>query len=197
MVAITVVLLLVFLVEPKSNKEEPSSALSIIAYDINLNVGEKCFDFYEINDSTADISFDIDKSGIIYIDEEKIEGLKVGEVNVIMTAKTKSATTRTSFIVKVYQNTYSINFVALDSCSFEGDLIIATKNSFQFKVEVFDKSNEPIENSSIEITSSDANTRILNNFGAIIITFENDCQLTFILKDYSISTTKSLQMKKP
>ena len=163
--------------------------------DISLSVGSKVYDYYELSDKTAELSFELDKYGIIYIDETMIEGLSAGVVNVVMTAKTKNATTKTEFVVRVYENENTIDFIALSNCSFEGDTIIITDNVFQFKIEVRDKLNNKVENVNYNITSNKPSTEIYKEFSSIMIVTNENCILTFIFPDLSVTFSKKVIMQ--
>ena len=191
--AITTVLLLVFVV----NKDEKidlslNKALTSKADDISVAVGNRVYDFYEISNKTAELSFEMDKEGIIYINEEYIEGLQVGKVNVIMTAKTQKQTTRSQFNVTVYENEYSFEFVSVYGCTFDNNNIYATAEAFQFNLEVYDKQNIKVENIDYSIISNNDETVIDKSFSSVLVVARENCTLTFIFKDLSVTFSKNV-----
>lgn len=197
LLAIGIVILLVFFAfrDGKDLSLKTNDNLTNYTDDISLSVGSKVYDYYELSDKTAELSFELDKYGIIYIDETMIEGLSAGVVNVVMTAKTKNATTKTEFVVRVYENENTIDFIALSNCSFEGDTIIITDNVFQFKIEVRDKLNNKVENVNYNITSNKPSTEIYKEFSSIMIVTNENCILTFIFPDLSVTFSKKVIMQ--
>lgn len=195
--AITIVLLLVFLLIPNKNEFYLflNKNLSSNINDISLTVGDKIYDYYEVSDKSAELSFDLDKEGIINIDEFMIEGVKAGEVHVIMTAKTQKQTTQTEFNVKVYNNNYTIKFIAINSCSFDNENIYIDNSTFQFNIEVYDNLNLTVENVKFNIISSNKETIIDKNLLSVIVVAREQCSLTFIFEDLSICFSKNVIIK--
>jgi len=196
-IAITIVLLLVFLL-PKQNSDElvltPNKTITSSINDISLSVGNKIYDYYEISDKSAEFSFTLDKQGIINIDKEKIEGLKVGEVNVKMIAKTKTSSTSIKFKVVVCAGEYTFNFQSISSCTFENDNINISSNAFQFKIEVLSKTNTKMENIEFNIVSNKSNTIIDKSFSSIMVVTNEDCILTFIFPEIDVTFSKFVKI---
>ena len=194
-VVISIVLLLVFVIFP--NKKDLKLSLSCKYNNENylsLSVGDIIEDYYEINDENAEITIEVDKEGIVFINKDKIEGLNAGEVKVIIKAKTSKESIEKSFVVKVFaKEEYRINFVAIKNCTFEGDNIYITNSVFQFRLEVYDKLNKIIENLEYEISSDNTNTIIDKSFATVMIVAQENCNLTFVFNGLSLNCTKSVR----
>lgn len=194
LLAISLTIILVFFVfkDRKDLSLKTKDVLTIYVDDISLSIGKKIYDYYEISDKSAEITFDVDKQGIIEIDETMIEGVSAGTVNVIMTAKTQKETTKVDFVVKVYENDYTFNFLALSNCSFENDNILITSSVFQFNIEIKDKLNNKLENVVCEILSNKTSTIIDRGFSAVLVVANEECILTFTFPELSTSFSKKV-----
>ena len=191
--AITITLLLVFLLNHDDKiKLSLNKDLSSTTNDISVTVGKRVYDFYDVSDKSAELSFDLDKQGIIFITEEYIEGLQVGEVNVVMTAKTSKQTTKNQFKVKVSNNEFTFEFISIQSCTFEEENIYVSNQSFQFNIEVYDKDNHKMENVDYNIISNNTQTIIERSFSTILVVAKENCTLTFIFKDLSVTFSKNI-----
>lgn len=186
MLAISVVLLIVFVVNKNTN-----SQLYCSASDIEICKGETIYDFYEVTNENAEISFTVDCENIIEINDLYIRGLKAGEVNVTIKAQYKGEISIDEFCVKVYDESYRVEFVSILDCVIGGNTITALSNSFQFKVEIFDALNRKIENVEFEILPNEDIT-IIKNFYSILIVADRDCKVDFSFKDIDIEVEMNI-----
>ena len=184
---IGIILLLVFL--PQKDKNPSNSLTCNIEENISLSVNSKKENYYSLNDSTATLTFEVDKEGIIEINEDYIKGISAGVVKVVMTASTSTDTVKVEFTVTVYENAYSIKINPIDACSFENNTFYITNNVFQFSAEIFDKSNNKVD-ALIEL-QSDNKDIIINshNLLNIMIVTEKECVLTFRIESLSLNYT--------
>lgn len=192
--AIAVILLLVFL--PQKDKNSFMGLKCYVEENISLNVNTKIENYYTLNDTTATLAFDVDKEGVIEINEDYIKGISAGVVKVVMTASTSTDTVKVDFTVTVYQNAYSLRINPIDACSFENNTFYITNNVFQFSAEIFDKSNNKVD-ALIEI-QSDNEEIIINshNLLNIMIVTEKECVLTFKIENLSLNYTFDVVYKK-
>lgn len=179
-VGISISLLLIYLFVPSRKNIDLSlkTPLSSSATDISLSVGNKIYDYYEISDKSAMISFEVSQKNIINIDENMIEGLKEGSVNVVMTAQKENEISKTSFNVVVYQKSCLINILPISDCDFNDETLIVSSNVCQFQLEVYDLQNNKLENVQMQVfTNGDA--IIEKNFLTIMLCVTKDCVITF------------------
>ena len=189
---IAVVLLLVFLLPKKDDKLilTTNQTVTNSANDIILSVGNKLYNYYELSDKSAKLTFELDKQGIININEEMIEGLKVGEVNVVMTATNKTSTTKKQFKVTVCENEHTIMFESVNNCIISENTIFATANVFQFNVKV-----KNIENITYDIISNKESTIIDKGFSSVMVITNEDCILTFMFNELNIKISLNVKLQ--
>lgn len=194
---ISVVLLLVFLLPKKDDKLilTTNQTVTNSANDITLSVGNKLYNYYELSDKSAKLTFELDKQGIININEEMIEGLKVGEVNVVMTATTKTSATKNQFKVTVFENEYKIMFESVNNCIISENTILTTANVFQFNVKVKNIENTELENITYSIISNKENTIIDKSFSSVMIITNEDCILTFMFNELNIKISVNVKLQ--
>ena len=189
MLAITVVLLLVFFLTNKNNKNQFYCSAS----DIEICVGDWVSNFYHVSKPNAQISFSVDKENIIEIDENKIYGLSAGEVEVTLTAILGEEKSVDTFIVKVYNQNYSIEFSAIADCDFEGNTLFAHSNTCQFTISVYDALNQKLSNPKFEMVVN-GNATVQKNFYNIMLMPYENCILTFVFSDIGYEATLSIVM---
>lgn len=190
-IAICIVTLLVLLLPKKETLVlSPNKTLTISVNDMNIAVGQQVCDFYEISDNTAEISFELSKEGIIKIDNEKIEGLNLGEVTVEIKATNTKSSVSAKFNVKVYEKEYSFNFIEIKGCRFENEYIYISSSTFQFNIDIRDKDNQKVENVVFDIFSNNPYTIIDKSFSSILIIANENCILTFTFPKLSVTFSK-------
>lgn len=196
--AISIVLLIVFFVPRDKNHLElkQNELVTNDIDDITMTVGDKLFDYYKINSDSAEITFKLDKEGIININKSMIEGLKVGEVNVEMTAKDKNLTSTLKFKVIVCERDFTVNLKAINGCEINNDSILISQNTFQFSIEVLDKSLKKMENVKYDLFSNLDETIIDKSFASIMVVAEKQCVLTFVFPDLNIKFSRAVVLNK-
>lgn len=190
---LAIALTLVFVVS-KNKSNSSNDVLTCYVEDVYMTVGDEVFNYYTINDESAELYFEVNKSNIISIDKNKITGLKPGIVKVSVTAKTENAVTKTEFYVKVFAETYTYNFIPISNCEFDEEIIIITDYTFQFKIEVYNKLYNLVSNPVYQITSNNDDIVIQNNFGIITVSVVAECNLTIIFDNPSASFTKNIKI---
>lgn len=189
--ALSIIILLVYFVFI-DNKSSNNNYLTCFVYNKTINVGESIYNFYEINDNTAEISFEVDKENVIEIDKFHIKGLNVGEVNIILIAKTKDEKIEKEFKVNVVKKEYTFEFTSIYGCNFQQDTIFTENGQFQFNLIVKDENNILLEDVDFDIYSDKTSTIIDKSFSSILIITQENCTLTFVFNDFSITLTKNV-----
>lgn len=183
--AISVTLLLVFMLGKNNNNDAESDnhlPLNCLVYDLNISVGEKVYDYYEVNDKTAIISFSVDNNDIIDINKDYIEGKKVGKVTVTINLSNNKEQISKSFIVEVFQEGYKFKIYTYDNCEFiekDGNLIVYNDIA-SFGIEIYDLMDNKIENSIKEFYYDKNKISIINEFGTFqIFDIKENCKIDF------------------
>lgn len=189
--ALSIIILLVYFVFI-DNKSSNNNYLTCFVYDKTINVGESIYNFYDINDNTAEISFEVDKENIIEIDKFHIKGLNVGEVNITLIAKTKDEKIEKEFKVNVVKKEYTFEFTSIYGCNIQQDNIFTENGQFQFNLIVKDENNTLLEDVDFDIYSDKTSTIIDKSFSSILIIAQENCTLTFVFNDFSITLTKNV-----
>ena len=186
LLAVSVVLLLVFLLSTGDNKER---SLYCSVADVEMNVDDKVYNFYEVSNSEAEISFAVSEQNIIEINKDFIYGKSAGEVTVTMTAVYKDQKSETSFVVKVFaHNDYRVEITSVDNCYLEGNTIYAQSDTIQIKVDVYDSLNNLVLDFKYDIETS-GETLVSKNLYYVILRITGDCVLTIRVDDLGIETT--------
>ncbi len=184
---ITVVLLLVFLLcSPSSPAVIPEYSLSASVKNLNISVGDKIYDFYEINDKNAVITFEVNKEGIIEINKDYILGVNEGEVSVILHAKTSSQSTSYEFIVVVHEKNYTVKIDGIENCSFDDktNTLFAYDNVCQILFNFYDLKGNVIKFKDCDFILSDTDAEVYKEFSNAIFTIYKNCCLSIRI-DYS------------
>lgn len=185
MLAISIVLLLVFVFTQKPNKEKP---LSITASEIHLNEGEFAYSFYSISHPNTEVSFDVDCDNVIEIDSEHIKAIKAGVAQVTITAKLNKKIAQTTFKVYVYKNTYSFTLDAQSNCTFNENTLTMTGGICQFKVSVYDKLGQIVQGLACNYNAT--NNAVLNyEFNVFQLSSTTDCEIKLIYEEISFEIT--------
>ncbi len=188
--ALTIILILAILLGIPSNKKTfSSSELTCSVYDKAIGVGERIYNFYDINDKDANVYFEVSKPGIIFINEEMIEGLSVGEVNVTLFAFNDKNSIKNEFTVKVFEKNYYFDVTTIENCEFDksSSTFIAKDSYFQFMIEFYDLSNKVMENTNYDIIANDKRTIVDRKINNIIVIVEEDDCIIFSHKNFNAS----------
>ncbi|MCI8555327.1 MAG: hypothetical protein HFI85_02005 [Clostridia bacterium] len=190
MLALAIVLMLVFLLGANKGKDLPiGESLTIEVEDISLGRGESRYNFYKVNDENAAVSFELNKEGIILIDKDKIEGLNAGEVVVTIYVEIDNQIVSKNFNVSVFEENLRVSIIHLDNCFYvqEDNTLIMEKEIAQFRVEVFDNLNQPINDLNYKIICENENVTIEKEFSSILISSVENCQLYLIFNDLNFT----------
>lgn len=188
--ALSIVLMLVFLLSANKGKDLPiGESLTIEVDDISLGKGESRHDFYKVNNENASVSFELNKDGIILIDKDKIEGLNAGEVVVTIYAEIENQTVSKNFNVKVYDENLHVSIIHIDNCFYiqEDNVLIMEKEIAQFRIEVFDNLNQPINDLNYKIICENENVTVEKEIFGILISSVENCQLYFVFNDLNFT----------
>lgn len=188
--ALSIVLMLVFLLSANKGKDLPiGESLNIEVDDISLGKGESRHDFYKVNNENASVSFELNKDGIILIDKDKIEGLNAGEVVVTIYAEIENQTVSKNFNVKVYDENLHVSIIHIDNCFYiqEDNILIMEKEIAQFRIEVFDNLNQPINDLNYKIICENENVTVEKEIFGILISSVENCQLYFVFNDLNFT----------
>ncbi len=177
--ALSTILLLVYFI---FNNDSENSPLSLYGNDISLQVGESVYNYYQVSNKDAEISFYIDKEGIISIDKNKITGVNAGEVCVNLTAKYQNQISKTQINVKVYNDNYTIQLNTIENCYFEDSTLFMTSNVCAFQLEVFDKLNNKIDNLKFRINTTNS-AQIIQNLFVFQLKSEKNCTISISLEE--------------
>lgn len=184
MIAISIILLLVFFLSENKNEK----LLYCSASDIELKVGETIYNYYDITKANAEISFSVNKENIIEIDKTKIYGQCAGEVEVTLTATLGEEKSVATFHVKVYDESYRVEFSSIVDCSLEGNTLYAQSKISQFKFEVFDQLGNKLSNLKFEVTV-EGDASATKNFSNIMLTLNENSKLIFKFTDLDFEIT--------
>ncbi len=180
--AISVTLLLVFMLG--SNKKDNSDfkvPLNCIVRDLSLTVGEKISSFYQTNDETAEIYFEVDKTDIIDINKDSIKGLKAGKVNVTIKIVASKEEISKSFVVEVYEEGYLFEIIPLQYCNYveQSKTLNVLNNIAIFEIKIYGLSGKKIEIDERNYIFDENKLKINYEFGNYIINqISQDSEIT-------------------
>lgn len=177
LLAVSVVLLLVFFFS--KNDARP---LYCSAGDVEMCVGDKIYNYYQVSNKQATISIELNKENIIDIDEKMIYAKEVGEVEVTLTASYKNEKSVAVFVVKVYDESYHVDIISVKGCYYEGNTLYAQSNTCQFKFEVYDVLNKKLTNQKVEM-AVDGNGTVNKNFNTVMLSINENCKISFYFEE--------------
>lgn len=186
--AISIIMLVVFLVLIKNNSSAEQTILRIKAEDIVMLIGETREDYYDVNVENAYVNIDIDNEGIIDINNDRIVALKSGQVKVTLTAVTDGSISKDTFTINVMSIDYEYELIQTINCQYEDNILYANSNVIQFNIELYDLNGEIIQYPNIECSAN--NGAILDKqMSFYILVLENDCELNFYVSEIDFSFT--------
>ena len=107
------------------NEDNKANLFNINCQDLNMQVGEVKSNYYTVSIEDATITINVDKEGIIDIDEDKIVANKSGVVNVEVTAMTDGVTAKDSFSVVVADKDYRYEIIPVLNCTYGENLVMS------------------------------------------------------------------------
>lgn len=183
-------LLIILLVVDKNNDENelPYSELTCNVNDIYIKTGDKLYDFYSFNQVDVDVSFKIDKEGVINIDKNCIDALSTGKVTVEITGRKGDKICQKQFFVTVIDEGYQIKIIPVINCRVNDntDTIYMESNSCQFYIEIYNEENIKLDNINYELNCENQNVVLDCEFiNYLLITNEN-CKLILSFEKSSV-----------
>ena len=192
LIAVAVAILLVFLFLPTGDSS-PKDIINSHVEDFEMEIGETKSGFLHISNKNAEISFEVDKEGIIDINENRIIGLKAGEVVVEVKITYAEQSISDEFKVTVLSSEYILNLELTYGGYVENEVLYMTQNVCQFDVIFLDRSGKEIVDCEISLSASN-NSTIEKCFGYYRLTATDDCEITVEIEQYNFN--KAFQVKK-
>ncbi len=176
LLAISLILLLIFFIYRNSTSSFDSTIFSLQANNIDMQVGDKKTNYFYLTHKEASLDITTEDKEIIYVDEEKIIGLKPGIANVSIKASLENVTLSTTIVVKVFNDDYLIKFDILEGGYFSDNILCLENETCQFKLKLYDKLNRQVSDANFNILLS-GNSVIDYQFGNYIICCKEDCYM--------------------
>ncbi len=186
LLAISIILLLVFFLINKDNSIAENKVLRLNASDITMYKGDMKYDYYELNNKDAILSFEVDKEGIIDINENRIFAISNGTVNVTITATYNDKIAKDSFVVCILNHNYSYIVKSINNCKFYNGILEITSSISQFSIEVYGIDGNLLEDADISYTTTN-NAVLQKQMGNYILFAEDSCQMDFYVDDIDYS----------
>ena len=165
------------------NEDNKANLFNINCQDLNMQVGEVKSNYYTVSIEDATISVNVDKEGIIDIDEDKIVANKSGVVNVEVTAMLDGVTAKDSFSVVVADKDYRYEIIPMLNCTY-GENLVMSNNVCYFNVIVYDKMGETLDDVKF-ICSATNGAHIERGMSSFILSTDKNCFVTIILPNFN------------
>lgn len=166
-------LLIYFLFE---GKRETFVPLTLSCSDITLYVGQNIEEFYFASLPDAEVSFSVNKDGIIRIDEKQLFAVNPGFVQVTITATAQGQIAKNQFNVTVMSYGYSFEIVANENCHYENSRLVMEENACQFQVLVYNPVGEMCSGLAYQASATN-NGKIQFQLYAFILFATQDCTI--------------------
>ena len=180
---VSIILSIVFCVNMSRNEDNKANLFNINCQDLNMQVGEVKSNYYTVSIEDATISVNVDKEGIIDIDEDKIVANKSGVVNVEVTAMLDGVTAKDSFSVVVADKDYRYEIIPMLNCTY-GENLVMSNNVCYFNVIVYDKMGETLDDVKF-ICSATNGAHIERGMSSFILSTDKNCFVTIILPNFN------------
>lgn len=180
---VSIILSIVFCVNMSRNEDNKANLFNINCQDLNMQVGEVKSNYYTVSIEDATISVNVDKEGIIDIDEDKIVANKSGVVNVEVTAMLDGVTAKDSFSVVVADKDYRYEIIPMLNCTY-GENLVMSNNVCYFNVIVYDKMGETLDDVKF-ICSATNGAYIERGMSSFILSTDKNCSVTIILPNFN------------
>ena len=175
------------------NEDNKANLFNINCQDLNMQVGEVKSNYYTVSIEDATISVNVDKEGIIDIDEDKIVANKSGVVNVEVTAMLDGVTAKDSFSVVVADKDYRYEIIPMLNCTY-GENLVMSNNVCYFNVIVYDKMGETLDDVKF-ICSATNGAHIERGMSSFILSTDKNCFVTIILPNFNNMITFDVVIK--
>lgn len=180
---VSIILSIVFCVNMSRNEDNKANLFNINCQDLNMQVGEVKSNYYTVSIEDATISVNVDKEGIIDIDEDKIVANKSGVVKVEVTAMLDGVTAKDSFSVVVADKDYRYEIIPMLNCTY-GENLVMSNNVCYFNVIVYDKMGETLDDVKF-ICSATNGAYIERGMSSFILSTDKNCSVTIILSNFN------------
>lgn len=180
---VSIILSIVFCVNMSRNEDNKANLFNINCQDLNMQVGEVKSNYYTVSIEDATISVNVDKEGIIDIDEDKIVANKSGVVNVEVTAMLNGVTAKDSFSVVVADKDYRYEIIPMLNCTY-GENLVMSNNVCYFNVIVYDKMGETLDDVKF-ICGATNGAYIERGMSSFILSTDKNCSVTIILPNFN------------
>lgn len=176
MLGISSILLLIYFTF--NGSDDSPIPLTLSAKNLTLYVGQTVRDFYQLSNNNASLSFNVSQSNIIDINRERVIGLNVGKVSVLLTASLDEQVIEQKIEVVVLNDGYTFSLTPIKNCHFE-DSTLFTQNDFSvFSIDVFDEQNNKINYGKYNIVSS-SQIYIQRDFNNFTLVANENCIVKF------------------
>lgn len=180
---VSIILSIVFCVNMSRNEDNKANLFNINCQDLNMQVGEVKSNYYTVSIEDATISVNVDKEGIIDIDQDKIVANKSGVVKVEVTAMLDGVTAKDSFSVVVADKDYRYEIIPMLNCTY-GENLVMSNNVCYFNVIVYDKMGETLDDVKF-ICSATNGAYIERGMSSFILSTDKNCSVTIILPNFN------------
>lgn len=191
LLAISVILLLVFFVFLKPQKD--NLPLSILASDISLNKNETVSNFYTLSHEDATLEFVVSKENVVEINKDYIKGINAGVVKVTIIAKLDDSQAEATFTVSVYESGYTFSVITLDNCSFSDSTLTIQSFPCQFRVEVYDRLGQTVDSPFTYSANNGANLTM--QFNTFLLTASDNCQVQISYSEINFIATIDVEIQ--
>lgn len=174
LLAISSILLIVYFA---FGGDSSTSTLTLSARNITLKVGQSVYNFYQLSDDNATLSFEVSEENIIDINNERIVGLKAGKVTLFITATTSNQTARDSIEIVVLNSSYSYLITPSQNCEFNDNTLYMTNIFCSFTLEIFDIYGQVVLEPKYNYSSNEE-VEFFREFRYFTLVAEKDCMVT-------------------
>ncbi len=174
LLAISSILLIVYFA---FGGDSSTSTLTLSARNITLKVGQSVYNFYQLSDDNATLSFEVSEENIVDINNERIVGLKAGKVTLFITATTSNQMARDSIEIVVVNSSYSYLITPSQNCEFNDNTLYMTDIFCSFTLEVFDMYGQVVLEPKYNYSSNEE-VEFFREFRYFTLVAEKDCMVT-------------------
>ena len=185
LVVISIVLLLTFFLV-KDLKQNSKRILNINCENLTIYKGEVREDYFDINYEGSSISLTVNKEGIIDIDQDRIVGIKGGEVDVLITATLDDMIVKDNFHVTVIDD-YQYNIIPVAGCTFD-DCLYVNEEVCYFELQTFNRTGDILDNLNFSYYATN-NAYIKYELGTFLLIANTNSEIFINYEDIDYSIT--------
>ncbi len=174
LLAISSILLIVYFA---FGGDSSTSTLTLSARNITLKVGQSVYNFYQLSDDNATLSFEVSEENIVDINNERIVGLKAGKLTLFITATTSNQMARDSIEIVVLNSSYSYLITPSQNCEFNDNTLYMTDIFCSFTLEIFDIYGQIVLEPKYNYSSNEE-VEFFREFRYFTLVAEKDCMVT-------------------